>query len=192
MCCVIPCVEASNWPRTEGSADPEGPFTLRDPAEARGPGFDTYRIALALVLLGYIAVRVRAWQLSTRLEDHDSVSYLTNAILLRALDFERLARLGPDHNPFYPFFTALFSLPGWSTEFGARLCSLAFSLALFGALLGIGRRIVGPQYEPHRHWCLNNALALSCAARSAVTASTPRRIRCRTIDRPHARAYHQL
>jgi hypothetical protein len=113
-------------------------------AEARRSAVGLFQVALALALFGYLAVRVRAWQLSTRLEDHDSISYLTNARLLRALDIERLASLGPDHTPFYPFFTALFSLPGWSTEFGARLCSLAFSIALFGALVGIGRRYLEP------------------------------------------------
>jgi hypothetical protein len=117
---------------------------FREPAGASRPAFGVHQIALALVLLGYTAVRVRAWQLSTRLEDHDSTSYLTNAELIRALDVDRLASVNPDHTPFYPFFTALFSLPGWSTEFGARLCSLAFSLALFGALVAIGRRYLEP------------------------------------------------
>jgi hypothetical protein len=117
---------------------------VREPALARRPAVGLHPVALALVLLAYTAVRVRAWQLSTRLEDHDSISYLRNAELLRALDLERLASVNPDHTPFYPLFTALFSMPGWSTEFGARLCSLAFSLALFGALVGIGRRYLEP------------------------------------------------
>jgi len=48
--------------------------------------------------------------------------------------------LGVDCTVFYPFFSALFTLPGWPVEVGARLASLIFSVALFLAIVGIGRR----------------------------------------------------
>jgi 4-amino-4-deoxy-L-arabinose transferase-like glycosyltransferase len=40
--------------------------------------------------------------------------------------------------------TALFSLPGWPVENGARLCSLFFSAVVFLSLLAIGKRFHSP------------------------------------------------
>lgn len=93
------------------------------------------------ILFIYLVLRAVAWKNTTLLEDHDSVSYLGQIKLFLTFDLQEIINMDPDGTPFYPFFGALCSLPGWSVETGARLCSLLFSSVLFLAVLGIGKQI---------------------------------------------------
>jgi len=100
-----------------------------------------YFLYIVSILFVYLAVRVVAWNNTILLEDQDSLFYLSSTEAYLSLDPGRINNLSSDSTPFYPFFSALFSSPGWSTEFGARLCSLIFSLLLFFAVLGISSNI---------------------------------------------------
>ncbi|MBA4368870.1 MAG: hypothetical protein C0403_14680 [Desulfobacterium sp.] len=64
------------------------------------------------------------------MEDTDSIVYLRNIDGFLHLNFAKYLS-DPDTCPFYPFLGAVFSLPGWSVEIGARMASLAFSILLF-------------------------------------------------------------
>ncbi len=92
------------------------------------------------ILVIYIIVRVFVWQNTTYLEDHDSVGYLNVTKMFQNFNITDLMNLGPDITPFYPFFSALCGLLVGQDEFGARLCSLLFSIGLFFAVIGIGKR----------------------------------------------------
>jgi 4-amino-4-deoxy-L-arabinose transferase-like glycosyltransferase len=96
-----------------------------------------------LAFLAFAFVRLFAWKQTTLLEDHDSVSYLESIETFLTFDFVRIFHLSPDTTPLYPLFGALFSLPGWPVEVGARLCSLLFSAGVVFALIGIGQRLAG-------------------------------------------------
>jgi len=98
----------------------------------------------AALLLVYVVVRLVSWHNATKLDGHDSVGYLWLMSDFLTLSWSEFLAVDPDDTPFYPFFGALFSLPGWSTEVGARLASLVFSIGLFFALIGIGRRLTTP------------------------------------------------
>lgn len=90
----------------------------------------------------YAVVRLLAWKNTVLLEDTDSTSYLGYIrFFLSGLEFSKIVALDPDFSPVYPVFATLFSLPGWSPETGARLCSYVFTLGLFWAVWGVGRRI---------------------------------------------------
>lgn len=89
----------------------------------------------------YLALRCLAWKSTILLEDHDSISYLRHITVFLNFDLQQIVNLDPDSTPFYPLFGALCSLPGWSVETGARLCSLLFSMLLFLAVIGIGKQI---------------------------------------------------
>lgn len=96
------------------------------------------------ILLLYLLLRGFAWRSTVLLEDTDSLAYLDNIKVFLSFDPDQIYDLGPDHTPFYPFFGALFNLPGsavWSIETGARMASLFFSALLFVAVLGIGQQI---------------------------------------------------
>src|SRR4030065_261983 len=94
------------------------------------------------ILALYIALRALAWKNTTLLEGTDSTSYLRYITLfLEKPSVDHVLNLDPDFSPFYPFFAALFSLPGWSPEIGARLCTFVFSIGLFFAVAGIGKRM---------------------------------------------------
>jgi len=92
----------------------------------------------------YLALRCFAWKNTVLLEDTDSLSYLKTIKVFLTCDLQQIVDLDPDSSLFYSFFGALFSLPGWSVESGARLCSLVFSAVLFVAILGIGRQMAQP------------------------------------------------
>jgi 4-amino-4-deoxy-L-arabinose transferase-like glycosyltransferase len=95
------------------------------------------------VFVLFVLVRVLAWQNTVLLEDSDSVRYLYNIKAFLSFELERINALNADTTPFYPIVGALFSLPGWSVETGARLASFVFSCVLFAALVGIGRQLAG-------------------------------------------------
>ena len=101
-----------------------------------------WKIALLAIFFLYIALRGLAWENTTLVEDHDSMGYLSaTQKYLTANIVEAFLQQSPDGTPLYPLTSALLSLPGWSVEFGARLCSLVFSMVLFLAVLGIGKQI---------------------------------------------------
>ena len=96
---------------------------------------------ILLILIGYIALRVAVLKYTSILEDTDSVGKLFAAKAYYALDFDKIWNLPPTQKPFYPMMAALFSIPGWSIEMGARLCSLFFSVILLLSLAGIGKKM---------------------------------------------------
>jgi len=93
------------------------------------------------VLIIYILIRGYAWNQNFLLEDTDSISYLSKAKVFLELDYQKIRNGGVDTTPVYPFFSALFSAPGWSIETGARLCSMVFSSVLFFAITMIGMKV---------------------------------------------------
>lgn len=98
-------------------------------------------LPILAILIIYILIRSYAWNQNILLEDNDSVSYLSKAKTFLELDYHKICHGGVDTTPFYPFFSALFSAPGWSIETGARLCSMVFSSVLFVALIMIGNGV---------------------------------------------------
>ena len=100
-----------------------------------------YYLYLSSILFLYLAVRVVTWNNTTLLEDQDSRSRPRPPVQQLPPSSSGINNLSSDSTPFYPFFSAIFSSPGWSAEFGARLCSLMFSLLLFFAVLGISSNI---------------------------------------------------
>ena len=128
---------------TSETVTPPSPGAGRsDLANGRSPAGWERPAVLAIALL-YVALRALVWRGASLVEDHGSISQLFRAQAFLTLDVHRIGGLEPDTTPFYPAFLALFSLPGWSLETAARLCSLTFSLLLFYAVLQIGRRIAG-------------------------------------------------
>ena len=109
---------------------------VKAPSKKRDRAWVFYGIALVV----YLVIRLIVWKNTTILEDHDSISYLETIKVFLTWEANRVWHLNPDATPLYPFFGALFSLPGWSVEVGARLCSLVFSVGLAVAIVGIGQR----------------------------------------------------
>lgn len=93
------------------------------------------------VFIVFLLIRIYAWSNNYLLEDGDSVSYMSKAKVFLELDYQKIKDGGVDTTPFYPIFSALFSIPGGSIENGARLCSLVFSSVLFIAIVLIGTRV---------------------------------------------------
>jgi Dolichyl-phosphate-mannose-protein mannosyltransferase len=98
-------------------------------------------IPFLIIFIIYVVLRGYAWKQNIFLEDHDSISYMTEARMFLNMEFDNLRKISPDSTLFYPFMTAIFSIPGWDIEFGARLCSMFFGGILFLALIFIGRKI---------------------------------------------------
>lgn len=94
-----------------------------------------------VIFVAYIALRCVAWRKTYLLEDSDSIGLLYQIKLFLTFDFKKISNMGPDVTPFYLFWSALWSLPGWSVETGARVCSLFFSSLLFVALVFVGKRV---------------------------------------------------
>jgi len=97
-------------------------------------------LALLGLFLLYSFVRLLAWKETVLLEDTDSLFYIHSIKTFLTFSLHEISNLNPDSTPFYPLFSALCSLPGWSAETGARLCSFLFSLILFIAIFLIARR----------------------------------------------------
>lgn len=114
--------------------------------ESQSKKIKDYKIILIYLSLFflYLLLRLFAWQNTVLLEDTDSLFYLDNIKVFLTFDLHKIINLDPDSTPFYPFFGALFSLPGWSVESAARLTSLFFSSVLFLAVLGIGKQTAKP------------------------------------------------
>ena len=96
-----------------------------------------------LIFVIFLGLRLLTWSNTVLLEDYDSLGFLNSIAYILNGNVQTFYS-DPDRQPGFPFFGALLSLPGWDTEIGARLTSLAFSILLFLALLGIGMRIGSP------------------------------------------------
>jgi len=101
-------------------------------------------LAFTLILITYVGFRLMAWESAVLLKDTDSLSYLRDIETFLSFNLTKIANLDPDSSLFYPFLGALFSLPGWSVQFGAELASFFSGIVLFGAVLGIGFQIARP------------------------------------------------
>ena len=99
---------------------------------------------LGALLVVNIVVRVLLWQRTILLDGHDSVGLLWWSAAFASFDPRAIIGLNPDASLFYPFLAAVFSLPGWSLETGARMASLFSAVVLFVALAAIGRQIARP------------------------------------------------
>jgi hypothetical protein len=66
-----------------------------------------YSIILILIIfIVYIILRGYAWKQNIYLEDHDSITYMSEARMFLNLEFEKLKKISPDNTPFYPMMTA--------------------------------------------------------------------------------------
>jgi hypothetical protein len=78
------------------------------------------------IFIAFLALRLIVWKNTVLLEDTDSLFYLNNIKTFLTFNIKEILDLSPDSTPFYPFFGALFSLPGWSVETGARRLTPSF------------------------------------------------------------------
>ena len=92
----------------------------------------------------HVLLRVWSFRHARLLESRDSMSLIRDAKIFLSFDLRRIIDLPADTTPLYPFFTALFSLPGWSIETGARIAALFFSMVVFIAAAGIACRVASP------------------------------------------------
>jgi len=99
------------------------------------------KVYIGLTLLIFILLRIVAWNNVKVVEDHDSIYYLSISKLISNLDLNAITEIGPDATFLYPLFIAVFNLPGWFPEFGARLVSLSSSILLFLSLFKLGSKI---------------------------------------------------
>ena len=107
----------------------------------RGQLDNSALITILIVISLYIGLRVLCWNNTVLLEDTDSISYLQIINGFLNLNFDKYL-LDVDRSPFYPFFGAVFSLPGWSVETGARLASFVFSVSLFISVFALGTQFM--------------------------------------------------
>ncbi len=114
-----------------------GTETFAHPLTAEKIVSKSFLIVLAL----FLSLRIFSWANVSLLESRDSISFVRDANVFRSFNLSRIIDLPPDTAPLYPFFTAIFSLPGWSIENGARFCSLFFSAMVFLTIAGISRRL---------------------------------------------------
>lgn len=101
-------------------------------------------VAAAVLLSVYVALRLVGLQSALWVEDHDSISYLVHIEKVLRDGLGAVWSFGPDTTPFYPVAGAFFASLGGSTELGARLASLFFSVLMLAALFDIGRRMAPP------------------------------------------------
>jgi len=100
-----------------------------------------YVTPFGLIFILFLASRLAFLQKVVLLEDMDSVSYLRSIQTFLSFNFEKIYTLDPDSSIFYSALGALFSLPSWSIETGARLASLFSQFILFFSIIGIGLRL---------------------------------------------------
>jgi 4-amino-4-deoxy-L-arabinose transferase-like glycosyltransferase len=102
-------------------------------------------IVLYPALALYLFLRIFSWLNASLLESRDSMSFLRDAKAFLSFELSRIINLPPDAAPIYPLMSAILSLPGWSVENGARLCSVFFSVIAFLSLAAIAKRLSTPQ-----------------------------------------------
>ena len=100
-----------------------------------------YNFPFIIIFILFLGSRLLMLQNVILLEDHDSVSYLITIEVFITYSLKSIYNLDPDSSIFYPFLGAIFSLPGWSVETGARLATVFSQCVLFIAILGIGLRL---------------------------------------------------
>jgi hypothetical protein len=121
---------------------PHLPLVVFGRAEVRRASHTPWAPLLVLAA-AYLMLRVGALSHAVIVEDHDSVGYLYEIQAFLSRDLSRILNLGIDSTPVFPALGALFALPGWGAEMGARLSSVFSSLILFVALAVVGHRLVG-------------------------------------------------
>jgi hypothetical protein len=115
------------------------------PGESRaGKGAALFLYAFPAILVAYVVPRAAAWYRTFLFEDHDGLGYLRSLRAFVSLDPQQILALDPDANPMYPLFAAVISAFGFELEHAARLTSMAFSVLLLVATIGIGRRLARP------------------------------------------------
>jgi hypothetical protein len=128
---------------------PTGPeLTQQRPLVAVGEGelqraSNTPWVPLLILGIFYLLLRLGALSHAVVVEDHDSVGYLYEIQTYLSRDLFKIINLGVDSTPVFPALGALFALPGWGPELGARLSSVFSSLVLVAAFVAIGQRLVG-------------------------------------------------
>lgn len=121
---------------------PQLPLVVAGRTEVRRASHTPWAPLTALAA-AYLLLRIGALGHAVIVEDHDSVGYLYEIQAFLSRDLSRILNLGIDSTPVFPALGALFALPGWGAELGARLSSVFSSLILFGALAVVGHRLVG-------------------------------------------------
>jgi hypothetical protein len=101
------------------------------------------RILLLFCAAVYVSLRAIAWNNAVILDDHDSTFYLKSINAYRSFDLLIINSLSAYSTPFYPFVASLVTTLGLSIETSARLVSFLFSLLMFFAFYGIGRKVTG-------------------------------------------------
>lgn len=101
------------------------------------------RILLLFCAAVYVSLRAIAWSNAVILDDHDSTFYLKSINAYRSFDLLIINSLSAYSTPFYPFVASLVTTLGLSIETSARLVSFMFSLLLFFAFYGIGKKVAG-------------------------------------------------
>lgn len=99
------------------------------------------KAAVYPALAAFLSLRIFSWLNTSLLESRDSMSMIRDAKAFLSFDLSRLINMPPDTAPIYPLMSAIFSIPGWPVETGARLCSVFFSLIVFVSAVSIGKRL---------------------------------------------------
>lgn len=98
------------------------------------------RFWLSFIFLFYLVLRIYAWSNVTVLEDADSLREIVLAKMWYTNDFSEFWDGPASHTYVYSTLSAICALPGWSVEFGARLCTFLFTISLFFVMFGLAKR----------------------------------------------------
>ncbi|HEX5385188.1 MAG TPA: hypothetical protein VFW66_00660 [Gemmatimonadales bacterium] len=134
---------------------------LSETRAAARPALGRWRFtaAVAAIFAVFVLLRIVAWHRTVLLEDSDSVGLVNQAKLWLTMDPATiLAGLNPDNTPFVPVLIGLVHLLGVPLLAAGRVVSFAFSLLLFGAVLGIG------VYMGGRRAAVAAVVLLACSA----------------------------
>lgn len=102
---------------------------------------DKKYLYIGLTLVVFALLRIVAWSNVEAVEDHDSIYYLSISRLITNLNFKAISEIGPDATFLYPLLIAIFNIPGWFTEFGARLLTFTSSVLLFFSIFKLGLKV---------------------------------------------------
>lgn len=106
---------------------------------------DESKSIIILIFIIYILLRIFAWTNVTVLEDFDSLREISLTKMWLSKNFLNILKDSPDNTYVYSFLSAIFSLPGWSPQFGTRLCTFFFTIILFFIIAAISKRISTPE-----------------------------------------------